>query len=205
MPVGVQINIADFVDTGTLNAWQKFTIPLSNFGVTGNIDQILIQTVRTAGQPPNYYLDTIQLEESGSIVYSAEPEKGFRYEFDSVDMLMVDALDTRLTDGTMPSLSYDQILALPALTNGVTLRFTQGGRVQFSGTFRDLADILFAAFTITAQGCDGTNTFVKFTANLSEFARMESSDNDKIEIIVSDDLSGLLRFRANIRGRELVK
>jgi hypothetical protein len=200
---GSAMNIADFVDTSNLNVWQQFTIPLSVFGASGNIDEVVIETVRTAGQPPNYYLDTLQLEEGGSITYTAEPERGFRYEFDTVEMFLVDALDTALVNNSMPSLSYNKILDVPQLTNGITLRFTQSNRVQFSGSFRDLSGMLVAAFVPTAQGCDGTNTFLKLTANLSEFARMEPSNKDKIEIIISDDLSGLLEFRANIRGREL--
>jgi hypothetical protein len=203
-PNGLPMDLADFVNTSDLNVWQKFTVPISTFEAAGNVDEFSVVTVRTSGQPPNYYLDTIQLEEAGSIVYTAEPERGFRYEFNALDILVVDALDTTLLNNSMPNLSYDKILGVPQLANGVTLRFTQAGRVQFSGTFRDLGGLLFAAFVPSAQGCDGTNTFLKLTADLSEFARMEPSRGDKIELIVSDDLSGLLQFRANIRGRELV-
>jgi hypothetical protein len=203
-PNGLAMDLADFVNTSDLNVWQKFTVPISTFEAAGNVDEFSVVTVRTSGQPPNYYLDTIQLEEGGSIVYTAEPERGFRYEFNAVDILFIDALDTTLLNNSMPNLSYDKILGVPQLANGVTLRFTQAGRVQFSGTFRDLGGLLFAAFAPSAQGCDGTNTFLKLTADLSEFARMEPSRGDKIELIISDDLSGLLQFRANIRGRELV-
>lgn len=201
---GVQVNIADFADPSTLNAWQKFTIPLSSFGVVGNIDEMAIQTVRTAGQPPDYYLDTLQLEEAGSIIYTAEPENGKRYEFQEIDLFLEDALDTTLLNNSMPNWSSDQLLGLSSLSNGITLRFTQTNKVRFSGTFRNLGDVLFAAFSVVDQGCDGTTAYMKLTAKLADFARMEPSDKDKMEILISDDLSGLTRFRANLRGRELM-
>ena len=201
---GAVMNIADFINTSDLNVWQQFTIPLSTLGAAGNIDEVLIETIRTSSQPPNYYIDMLQLEEAGSIVYTAEPERGFRFEFNDLDILLTDALDTTLLNATMPNLSYNKILNVPRLTNGVVLRFTQGNRVQFSGTFRDYSEMLFAAFIPVAMACDGTNTILKMSAELSELARMEPTDRDKIEIIISDDLSGLIQFRANIRGRELI-
>jgi hypothetical protein len=201
--VGVVINIADFVDTGNLNVWLKFTIPLSTLELIGNVDEMVIQTVRSTGAQPDYYLDTVQLEESGSAIYTAEPEKGERYEFDTIELFMVDALGTTLTDNSMLNLSYDKFLGVTQLTNGIVLRLTRKGEITFNATFRDLGDILFAAFTIDAVGSDGTNTFLKLQAKLSDYARLEYDTRDKIEMIISDDLSGLLRFRANIRGRSL--
>ena len=201
---GSVMNIGDFIDTSSLDVWQEFTIPLVTLGAVGNFDELLIQTVRTSGQPPNYYIDMIQVEEAGSIVYLAEPDKGSRYEFDNIDMLFTATLDTRLADATMPNLTYNKLLSLTRLTNGITLRFTSAGNIQFSGTFRDYSEILFAAFQPVAMACDGTFTILKLNATLSELARMNASDVDKIEIIISDDLSSLLQFRANIRGRELV-
>ena len=90
------------------------------------------------------------------------------------------------------------------LANGITFRVTVDNEVFFSATFRDLGDLMIAAFNIEGSGCDGTNTFLKLTARLSEFVTLRSERRDKFEIIIADDLSGLLRFRANLRGRVLV-
>ena len=202
--VGTATDITNFVDSGSLNAAQQFVIPLSTLGVTGNIDEMVIQTVRTSGSQPDYYLDEISLSQSGSFVYTVEPQTGQTYEFDTVEFLMADALNTTLTDASMQNLSYDQILGVSQLPNGINLRLTIGGRILFSGTFRDLGDILIAAFTVESSGCDGTNTFLKLTAKLSSFVKLKADRRDKLEITISDDLSGLLRFRANVRGRLLL-
>ena len=201
---GVSIDLTDFVDTATLNAWQQFTIPLSTISVTGTIDEMLIEVISTAGQPPNFYLDTIQLEEAGAVVYTASPGEGKRYEFNVIEFFLVDALDTTRTDATMSNLSYNKLLNVTQLVNGISFRLIMGGLVRFDGTFRNLGDMLFAAFEIVNSGYDGTNTFLKMRANLSEFARLEPKTNDRIELTVSDDLSGLVQFRANLRGRQLV-
>jgi hypothetical protein len=198
------LDITDFVDVGQLDTWQKWVIPFDTILPTGSIDELLIQTVRASGNQPDYYLDDIQLEETGSIVYTCEPARGVRYEFDTLELFLVDALDTTLLNGTMPNLSYDKILGLPALSGGINLRLTTESEVRFSGTFSDLGDILFAAFEIIDIGCDGTNTFLKLRAKLSDFVVMRSESRDKIELTLSDNLSGLLRFRANIRGRERI-
>jgi hypothetical protein len=202
--VGVPVDLTDFVDTATLNAWQQFTIPLSTISVTGTIDEMLVEVVSTAGQPPNFFLDTIQLEEAGAVVYTASPGVGKRYEFNIIEFFIVDAISTTLTDATMTNLSYNKILGVTQLVNGISFRLTMGGIVRFDGTFRNLGDMLFAAFEIVNSGCDGTNTFLKLRANLSDFARLEPKSNDRVELTVSDDLSGLIQFRANLRGRQLV-
>lgn len=200
--VGVSVNLGDVIDPGTLNAWQAFDIPLSNFGVSGNIDQLIIQTVRTSGQPPNYYLDTIQLEESGTLTYTVEPDIGTVFQFKTFDMVMVDDIATALASNSMPNLSYDKILGLSSLTNGITIRRFSSEKVQFSLVARKLTDFLFAAFEINDVGSDGTNTFLKLRAKLDFWAPLDYRTRDRLEIVVSDDLSGLLEARAVIRGRE---
>ena len=202
--VGNSVDITDFVDTGLLDTALSFSIPLSLFNISGNVDELVIQTVRTSGSQPSYYLDQIQLEQSGTIVYTAQPGTGETFEFDTVEFFLADALDTTLLNSSMYNLSYDKILNVPQLTNGINLRVILSGKTLFSGTFRDLGDILVAAFNIESEGCDGTNTFLKLTAILSEFVPLRAADRDKVEITIADDLSGLLRFRAALRGRLLL-
>ncbi len=202
---GVSVDITDFVDSGSLNTAQSFVIPLSTLGVTGNIDELVIQTVRSSGSQPDYYLDELQLEQGGSIVYTSEPGTGEVYQFDVVELLLADALDTTLLNASMPNLSYDQILDVSQLTNGINFRVQVSGKTLFSATFRDLGDLLIAAFNIESLGCDGTNTFLKLTARLSDFVTLRNDRRDKFELTISDDLSGLLRFRANLRGRLLLE
>ena len=116
--------------------------------------------------------------------------------------MIVDALSTTLADGTMPNLSYDKILNLNQLTNGITIRRFRQNEVQFSLNARKLTDFLFAAFEINDLFSDNTNTCLKLRAKLDWWAPLDFRTRDKLEIVIADDLSGLLEMRAVIRGRE---
>jgi hypothetical protein len=200
--VGVSVNLGDVIDTGVLNAWQSFDIPLSNFSLIGNIDQLIIQTVRTSGSPPDYYLDTVQLEEAGTLIYSAEADQGTIFEFQTFDMILVDDLVGTLVNNSMPALAYNKILNLSSLTNGITIRRFKGDEVQFSLVARKLSDFLFAAFEIGDVFGDGTNTLIKLRARLDWWAPLDFRTRDRLEIVIADDLSSLIEARAVIRGRE---
>lgn len=200
------VDMATFVDTNNEDAWLKFAIPLSLFFDTvTDFDQLIIQTASDAGGAPNYWLDDIQLEESGGTIYTAEPPAGKLFQIKSLDIVMADALDTTLLNSSMPNLSYDQILGLASLSSGVTIRRIRKNKVEFSANFRNLTDILYAGFSIVNAGCDGTNTFIKLSLDASWWIDLDANERDRIELIASDDLSGLLQFRAIARGRELVK
>ena len=48
---------------------------------------------------------------------------------------------------------------------------------------------------ITATGSDGTNTWVTFKAVHMEPIILKSEEDDELSFTISDDISGLLRFR----------
>ena len=200
--VGGSVDLGDYITPATLNAWQAFTIPLSAFGVTGNVDELTIQTVRSSGQPPDYYLDTLQLEQSGSVVYTVEPPKGNVFFVNTIKFVLVDALDITLSSNAY-NLSYDKILNVPSLVNGLALRYTRRGEVQQAGVFRRLYDFILGSFRIDVLTCDQTNTMLKLINEAPEFLALDSTTNDRLEIIISDDLSGLIEFRGIARGRVL--
>ena len=207
---GSTLDLGTYINTGTTGAWQSFTIPLSDFGVSGPIDQLIITTTVTTGAAPNYYLDELDFRASGSVVYTGEPDKKTTFEFDEMDLIITDnvtgitAVAGATENATGHSLSYDKFMGLTALANGVTLRQTRLGVVLFSVTFRNLSDILFTAFDLITQVSDGTNTIIKIRGRLSTFVLLEEEKGDKVEIVISDDLSGLLQFKALLRGRELL-
>lgn len=203
---GVSIDITTFVNTSLFNVWQKFSIPLTTFGVSGSIDEMVVQTVRNASSPPDYYLDTMQLEEAGGKVYSVKANPGTRYEVSTLEITVAATLDTRLADATMLNLTWDEFFGLPALSGGLTLRWIRKGVVQFSVNFKHVGDMLFTAFSILPDNslCDGTESFIKLAAPLDEVAVVEDLFDDSIDITVSDNLESLLQLRVVTRGRELI-
>ena len=200
--VSLTLNIDDYINTGTLNTWQKFSIPFVDLGFTApTLDAVRIRTVDLgAGPPPNYYLDDIQFEETGgSIVYSVGPPKGEKWCVKGFNYIMADAYTGAVTNGTMPSIPYTGFLGVPTLTNGTTVRRIQFDEIQFSNTTTDFIDyIATAAPKQISSGSDGTNTWVRLEAAFIDPVVLNGDKGDKYELVVNDDLTGLLYYKANI-------
>jgi len=63
---GVVVNIDDFISTGILNEYQKYTIPLTSMAIGSEvIDEITMTTIKMSGANPDYRIDDWQFEESG--------------------------------------------------------------------------------------------------------------------------------------------
>ncbi len=80
-PVGISVGIENYIDVSILNIWQQFAIPLSDMKLAGEIiDSIRVTTIHTGGaQPPNYYLDTIEIEQKGTLdpqMFAVTPDSG---------------------------------------------------------------------------------------------------------------------------------
>lgn len=200
--VGQEVNLGGVIDASTLNSWQNFNIPLSDFDLTGDVDQLIITTKRQGDKAANFYLDNLQIEEAGSSVFYAEAAPGKIFEIQTVEVLMVDAISTTLSNSSMPALSYDKFLNVNQLNTGITIRRFKNGEAVFSLTARKLGDLLYGNFTITDMVSDGTNTLLKLRMKLDWWAPLDFRTRDRIEVVISDDLSGLIEAKAMIRGRE---
>ena len=208
--VGSVVDLWNYVDIRLIGSWQKFTIPLSAMSLVGEtIDALRFKTVDLgAGQPPNYYLDDVQFEELGNLVeFSVKPDLGTWLHVHSLSMLFVDAYSTTLADATMPYLSYDKLLGLSSLVNGLLYQGIMGGQVRLTFPFRNLGDFLsFPGFRISNFGSDGTNTFLSLFIDLVEPVVLQSEFEDRLFFTAADDLSGLLKLtisaacKAEVRG-----
>lgn len=200
--VGNSVNLSDYINTGVLNAWQKYTIPLGDFGLgTDAIDQLIVKTIDIGGgAPPDYYLDTIQWEETGSEVFSVSADLGTIYSITHMSITMADAYDGTLANSSHPNIKYNQLLALSKLTNGIVFRLTTDSVVRFNGVFQQHVDYMtFPGLGVTSGG-DATNTWIRYDIPFDYPFVMDSRTKDKLEMTLSDDLSGLLYHRVLVRG-----
>jgi len=113
-------------------SFQKFLIPKDDLGVNGNIDQLVFTTVTSAGNAPNYYLDTINIEEIAGELFSWSPPPGMIFEIFSVGWNIMDNITT---------LEPENFMGISTLANGVTLRTRVSGQTFFSAGFMSLFDI----------------------------------------------------------------
>ena len=200
--VSLTLNIDDYISTGTLNAWQKFTIPFADLGfTTTTLNAIRVRTVDVgAGPPPNYYLDDIAFEQTGgSIIYSVGPPPGEVWYVKGFNYIMADAYTGAVANGTMSGIPYTGFLGVPTLTNGTVVRRLQFGKAVFTNITKDFIDyISTGAPKNIVSGSDGVNTWVRSEAIYPDPVILDGSRDDKYQILINDDLSGLLYYKANI-------
>ncbi len=199
LKVGTQVNLGDYVNTQEFSKWHKITIPLDDMELTGQtLDSFRLEVVETGpGQAPNFWLDYFQIQESGSsFEFSIEPELGTWLHVKEFNITIVDTMAGTLADATMPYLSYNKILNIPKLSNGITYQRTQSEQVSFSVTVQQLVDFLqMAGSKIIGSGSDGTTTWVLLRLRMTEPLILKSENRDKVSFTVNDDLSGLDFFR----------
>jgi len=202
--VGVTIGLRDYIDVNTVGAWQKFVVTVQDFDAVGQtITTMRVTTVDLlAGAPPDYYLDDIQFEETGSpIQYTIEPEKGTWFYVDRMRLTMADNVASTVADGTLQGLAYNAFLGVSALTNGILYQRIQGGEVALSNLAKQLSDYaVFPNTQISAVG-DGTNTMLMIDMPFAYPEILRAENDDRIRITVRDDLSGLLLFETTVSGR----
>lgn len=202
--IGTSVDIGDYINVGTLNTWQKFTIPLSDLTLVGaSIDAIRVQLGPT-NPPPNYYLDDIQLDTGGGVmIFTVQPDNQTWLHIKDINLVIADGYTGILSDGTMPNLSYNKILGLSKLTNGIVYQRIINGEIVNVNVVRQLSDVLqLPGSSIKSLGSDGTNTFMNLNITPTEPLVLKSETNDELRIILSDNLSELLLFRSSVGAGE---
>lgn len=190
---GVSVDITDFVDTGTLNTWHAFVIPKESLDISSEtIDQIVFTTHSSSGQPPNYYLDTINIEEQGGVLYSFAPPKGMVFELYSVDFVLRDNVSI---------IEPENFMGLAALTNGVRVRTQVDGITRFSGGVKSIADWLDGGSNVKSLMQGASNAAIQIQGLAPGVTiRIDGNKGDNYNISISDDLSSLTSFKAIVRG-----
>jgi len=199
--VGNAVNIDDFIDTSDLNIYQTFNINFTDFGVSGDIDELVILKVKNSGSTPKFRLDNIQVEQSGGgQVFTVEAPFGRKYIIGSLFISYVDAVDISMVNGTAPNLSYDKLLGETALSNGIVYQIIEDGNVISSISTSTLGDNLKGGANITSLISDGTNTCITLEVRFGGPLVLDSRYEDCLSIIIGDDLTGLISFTALASG-----
>ena len=212
---GTTVFIEDYVSETTLDTWQKFVIPLSAFGVLGDFDQLVIQTLRTSGRPPNYYLDNLNVEQSGTKVFTLSPDKDKTFEYNSIQVTFGFSSDTYATvagstENATTAIGLDPAkfanITTPAGFVGVVFIEKFLGETRFASIFRNNGDIIASTFnrSIAITAPDGSSTVIKFIVDFTEYNVIDANRKDELSLILSDDFSSLDKFQILYFGREKV-
>jgi hypothetical protein len=205
--IGDTVYLEDYFDYLTQDVYQKISIPMADFGALAgstDMDAFRQMIVAVDGQRAKFFMDDIQLEGVGlttPTTYSVFADKGTWLHVDSFTVSVAANIAGTLADGTMPNLSYDTLLG-ETLLSGISYQRIQDGSVIASNTVKTLLDFLQTPGTeITAQGSDGTNTWVTVSAVYTEPLLLKHETEDELRFTISDDLSGLLHLRISAGGK----
>jgi len=209
LQIGDAVALEDYFQYAEYDTWHKITIPLTDMGDLASsttLDALRVRQADTEGKGPKYYLDDIQFEETGTPVsFELKPEKGTWLYLDEFTISIADALASTLLNAGLPNLAYNKMLG-ETLTSGIDYKREQKGELIFTRTIKSILDLLQLPHTeITAQGSDGTNSFVTIRAEHLQPIVLKAENHDSISWTVSEDLSGLLQLRISAGCRVEVR
>ena len=209
--VGTPVNVYDYINTSTLLSYQTFTIPLADMGLTAlTFDSVRFEVAVKAGA--TFDMDNIYLTDPtggsafGSQTFTMVPNKGQQLVIDGFILTMADEYGGTVTDGTMPSIRYDGFLGLSTLDSGLVFRVINNvSSVTFVANITTLLEFFqFGHATFGGYGSDGTNSWFSLHLALPAPIVLNDDEKDRLELVLSDDLSGLKWFRWSVDARQRV-
>ena len=204
--VGTTVNLANYINIGSINVWQKFTIPLEDMGIVGAIvDAFRVVTISVVpGGPPDYFLDDIQLEEKSgesdisTASFLIQPEKETWLYIDSYTFFFADDnYAPVLSNGLMTGIPYDSILGVDSLDGGLIYQRFENGEIVVTERVRQLSSLFrMPSTTISGYGIskDYAGSWVSIESPVAEPLLLKAEEDDKVQWTVSEDLSGLSIF-----------
>lgn len=191
--IGNVICLNNYIEETDLDVWQPFNVPLSDMGIeTETIDTFRFEVV-DASPLFDFYLDTIQLQESGSLVYKVEPPTGTWIDVNSIRVEIV-------RNGVV---NYDvNKLAGLTITNPSIFNVVIGGTTLPTGTQKNLRDFMNITNT-TYQNIpeDTTNTNCFFNTQYNPPIRLKSETSDALEVVLSDKYDDLDVLQVSYYGQ----
>lgn len=203
LQVGDSVLLEDYFNEQQFGSYQQLAIPLTDMNLNiGTIDALRMEVVSKSGPGIVCYIDTFQVEETtGATAFKVEAPTGKKYFVDEFRFTYIDALDTTLASNSMPNLSYNQILGLTKLTNGIGFSRIKDGKAIFSASVTCLADSTRGGSTIENVFSDGTNTHITVATKFIAPVLLDARTSDSITVTVNDNLTGLISFTAVALGK----
>jgi hypothetical protein len=205
--VGNAINISDNINEALLGAWQAVGVSKSSFGIdTELIDEFVLRTVSSASGAPNApkaYVDKFQIEETGAPrIFSFAPPPGTQFYFQKEEAAF------QVNGSAATALDPDEFVTVPRLPIGIVSIITKDGVTAVASALRDNFELQLGVGSTTPLEFYGTGSKVwgKFTYDIgrnSDFGAiiLRSSQGDRLDVRVSDDLSGLTKFQIRLVGQ----
>lgn len=190
--VGSNVLVSDYTTNMDVDVWQKVTIPISDFSLTGNVQKLRFRTLNADNQ--DYHLDDIELIQPGNggpyRFQVAAPDATTQYHI-SMLVLMVSEDELGWDDNKFADIT--------ALENGLLLRqrdtdlaednilwkFNSKDNVDLFGRYHPQESFVF----------NNGKLLVGFMVKPGK-ASIVVTDKKVLEFVVRDDLSSISNIRA---------
>jgi len=203
--VGDAVLLEDYFTFSNFDVWQSVVILLTDFDIASvtTVDSFRLKTISKQGKSPKFYMDKIQLEAAGGAdpaTFEVFIDNSAKFHIAEVDIIIADALDSTEAAG-MPVLSYDAILGVSELANGLVFKWDRDGETFLQGTMKNLGDMLaIGGGVLDTAWSDGTSTFLKIRWVFYTPLVLRGQHGDHLTIQLNDDMSGLTKFTASAVG-----
>lgn len=203
---GNAVALRNYISLLTQNSWQKFAIPLSDFGVTTeSIDQVTLETIDVgSGPPPNYFLDDIQFEEQNDpLEFRLTPPEGKLFTVYSIKATIVAPWAPLTSDGSKPKIVHNKFMDIAALDNGLVVNDNRKEGVRFSASINTNLDLIqLPVSTFRVVSYDETNAVIEVEFNFESNTPVILDDvqGDFNSFVLTANLSSLTSFRISARG-----
>lgn len=198
---GNKIYLQNYCNVSNFDVWQKITIPLTDLNIEKitTIDSFRVQCEIISGTKTRFYLDDIQVEETGiPLFYDLKPTNGTWLHVKSFTFSFIDAYSPTMADTGMSKLPYNSFLGLANLNNGMIYKRVQSNIIKFSQNLNNMMGILELDGTnIINCGSDGTNTWVTIKSVHGVPFILKSEFKDYLSFTVNDDMSDLISFKVS--------
>ena len=207
--VGNTVLVEDYIDEFLFDEVQTFSVSLADMGLFGlTIDAFRMMQVSTQGKAAKWYIDTFDIQETGiGIEFKTFHDSTDIYLAESIVVNIQDTISGTLADGAgITPFAPNKILGLNELTTGIGIKIVSNGVVKFAGLVTTISDLMTIGFITTNSYSDGTNSNITLQLDFSETLILRRTNNlDYVSVTVNDDLTGLTRFTATLRGSVIDK
>jgi len=204
--VGKEKKIFDYVNDSLWGEYQTFNIPIADLELLdATFDQLRLKVDKDDVYAD---LDNIQFTTAGAAlgtqVFNIKPNLGSQLIVNGFNITMADNITGAVENGTLPAIRYDGFLGLATLESGLLFRTVNNlDNITFVAQIRELIEFFqFGHSTFGGMGSDGTNTWFHLHLLLSSPIVLNDDEKDKLELVLSDNLSGLEWFRWSIDGKQ---
>jgi hypothetical protein len=188
--IGSRLRIDDYTENMDLDVWQQVAIPISDFGLTADVQKLEFKYLNVDGQ--QYWFDDIEIIPIGNGPYRFEfeaPDTNTRYHI-SMIVLMVSAPKTGWTSTAFGAIaggiSQGLILRQKRKSDTEVLwKFVTKNNAGLFGYYHPQDEIVFA----------DDEMLVGFMVKPGK-ASIVVTDDEVLQFVVRDDLSSITSIRA---------